>query len=256
MNDIIKSLFDRKSVRVFEDREIPLEEKRVILESALQAPSAGNMTLYTILDITDPKLKETLSITCDNQPFIAKAPLVLVFCADYNRWFELFKRHCDEVRNPDCGDLQLASVDAVIAAHNCVVAAESLGIGSCYIGDITENFECHRELLRLPRHVIPVCMLVFGYPVVQQREREKPTRFSLEDIAFENCYDNSKAMNMEQMLMKRQSIETEEALHDWVEKFCKRKYNSEFSIEMSRSCKEALRSFCGEAEQFNQSLHI
>lgn len=243
MNSIIESLFGRKSVRVFEERGISPEDKRLILESALQAPSAGNMTLYSIIDVTDEKIKETLSITCDNQPFIAKAPLVLVFCADYNRWYELFCRHTEKVRNPDYGELQLATVDAVIAAHNCVVAAESLGIGSCYIGDITENFERHRELLKLPRHVIPVCMLVFGYPTKQQVDREKPPRFSVEDIVFENCYDNSKAMNMEQMLMKRQGIESEEALHDWVEKFCKRKYSSEFSLEMSRSCKEALRAF-------------
>lgn len=248
MNDIIKSLFDRKSVRAFAEREITPEDKRLILESALQAPSAGNMTLYTILDITDEKLKETLSVTCDNQPFIAKAPMVLVFCADYNRWYELFKRHCDEVRKPSYGDLQLASVDAVIAAHNCVVAAESLGIGSCYIGDITENFERHRELFNLPQHVVPVCMLVFGYPVAQQIQRQKPPRFELEDIVFENTYDNIKAMNMEEMLAKRQGFEGEEALSDWADKFCKRKHNGEFSIEMSRSCKEAIKAFCGNEE--------
>ncbi len=248
MNNIIKSLFDRKSVRVFEDREISPEDKKFILESALQAPSAGNMTLYTILDITDRKLKDTLVITCDNQPFIAKAPLVLVFCADHNRWYELFCRHCDEVRKPSYGDLQLASVDAVVAAQNCVVAAESLGIGSCYIGDIAENFERHRELFNLPQHVVPVCMLVFGYPTDQQTQRQKPPRFELEDIVFENTYDNGKAMNMEDMLAKRQDFESEEALHDWVDKFCKRKHNGEFSIEMSRSCKEALKAFCGEKE--------
>ena len=80
MNEIIESLYNRKSVRVFEDKPIPVEYKELILSCALQAPSAGNMNLYTIIDVTDPKLKETLSQTCDNQPFIAKAPLVLVFC--------------------------------------------------------------------------------------------------------------------------------------------------------------------------------
>ncbi len=246
MNEIIKSLFERKSVRAFEDREIAPCEKELILSSALQAPSAGNMTLYTILDITDQKLKDTLAVTCDNQPFIAKAPLVLVFCADYNRWYKLFTRHCPQVRKPSFGDLQLASVDAVIAAHNCVVAAESLGIGSCYIGDISENFEQHREFFSLPSHVVPVCMLVFGYPTKQQRDREKPPRFKVEDVVFENTYDNSKAMDMERMLVRRDGRENAEDLHDWVEKFCSRKHNGEFSIEMSRSCKEMLRFFCEE----------
>lgn len=246
MNTIIESLYNRKSVRVFEDKEISCEDKRLILESALQAPTAGNMTMYTILDITDQSLKDTLAITCDNQPFIAKAPLVLVFCADFHRWYEVFRRHCDEVRKPDLGDLQLASVDAVIAAHNCVIAAESLGIGSCYIGDITENFERHRELFDLPSHVVPVCMVVFGYPTVQQTERAKPPRFAVEDIVFENTYWDSKALNMEAMLMKRQGFQSEDELKDWVYKFCQRKHNGEFSMEMSRSCKAALDFFCNE----------
>ncbi len=246
MNEIIRSLFERKSVRAFENKEIPLEQKRQILSAALQAPSAGNMTLYTVLDITDQKLKDTLSVTCDNQPFIAKAPLVLVFCADYNRWYQLFLRHCEHVRKPSYGDLQLASVDAVIAAQNCVVAAESMGIGSCYIGDIAENFERHRELFSLPSHVVPVCMLVFGYPTQQQKERQKPARFAVEDIVFENKYNNSKAMEMERMLSERDGRTSSDELHDWAQKFCNRKHNGEFSVEMSRSCKEMLRFFCGE----------
>ncbi|MBQ2944441.1 MAG: nitroreductase family protein [Ruminococcus sp.] len=246
MNEIIKSLHNRKSVRVFEDKDIPAEDKRLIFESALQAPSAGNMTLYTILDVTEQSLKDTLSVTCDNQPFIAKAPLVLVFCADFHRWYEFFCRHCDEVRKPSLGDLQLATVDAVIAAHNCVVCAESLGIGSCYIGDISENFERHRELFNLPSHVVPVCMLVFGYPTEQQKNREKPPRFKVEDIVFENAYDDSKAMNMDEMIASRQSFGSFDELHSWAEKFCARKHNGEFSVEMSRSCKAALDFFCGQ----------
>ena len=78
-NPILQSLFDRKSVRVYEEKPIPAEMKQAILEAAAQAPSAGCQQLYTILDITDPALKEALAESCDHQPFIAKAPLVLVF---------------------------------------------------------------------------------------------------------------------------------------------------------------------------------
>jgi FMN reductase (NADPH)/FMN reductase [NAD(P)H] len=131
MTQTIRELHARKSVRVYEDRPIEDEKKQAILEAALQAPTAGNQCLYTILDITDPALKERLAVTCDNQPFIATAPLVLIFCADAHRWYEAFCRHVDEVRRPDVGDLLLAQADALIAAQNAVVAAESLGIGSC-----------------------------------------------------------------------------------------------------------------------------
>ena len=89
-NPITDSLRNRKSVRAFEDRQIPEDIKQEILRCAAQAPTAGNQQLYTILDITDQALKEKLAVTCDNQPFIAKAPLVLIFCADAGKWHDAY----------------------------------------------------------------------------------------------------------------------------------------------------------------------
>lgn len=247
MNTVIKQLHQRKSVRVYEDRPIADAAKNVIFEAALQAPTAGNMALYTILDITDPAIKQALSKSCDNQPFIATAPMVLIFCADYRRWYDVFCRYEPEVRKPGTGDLFLAQADALIAAQNAVVAAESLGIGSCYIGDITENFEYHRTLLNLPRYVVPAAMLCFGYPTEQQMERVKPPRFQVADMVHENGYHQDKAAEMSRMLAQ-QTGRDEEALADWVRRFCKRKWNSDFSREMSRSCTEMVRHWCGEKE--------
>lgn len=243
MNETLELIYARKSIRAFTEREISPEDKRTILEAAVQAPSAGNMNLYTVLDITDQALKDRLAVTCDNQPFIAKGKLVLVFCADYRRWYDLFCEYADEVRRPDMGDLQLAQADALIAAQNAATAAESMGIGSCYIGDITENFEIHRELLRLPDFVVPVAMLVFGYPTEQQLNREKPRRFSVEDVVHENGYDGGKAARMGEMLMEREGKRGEE-FAEWVQRFCKRKWNSEFSEEMSRSCRVMAQAWC------------
>ena len=164
MNQTIQEIRARKSVRVYEDRPVPPEVKRAILDAAIQAPTAGNMTLYTILDITDPAIKAALAKSCDDQPFIATAPLVLIFCADYRRWYDVFSRYEEEVRSPGMGDLFLAQADTLIAAQNAVVAAESLGLGSCYIGDVVEHFEYHQQLLKLPRYVVPAAMVCFGYP--------------------------------------------------------------------------------------------
>ena len=243
MNPIVESLNQRKSVRVYENKPISEYEKQIIFNAAIQAPTAGNMTLYTILDITDSAIKEKLSVSCDNQPFIATAPLVLIFCADYYRWYRMFKRHVHPLRAPAEGDLILANADAIIAAQNAVVAAESLGIGSCYIGDIVEHYEFHRELLQLPDYVFPACMVCFGYPTQQQKERVKPTRFQISEIVHENGYQLGKADKMENMLISRNEI-TEPELADWVNKFCQRKWNSDFSVEMSRSCREIISSWC------------
>ena len=190
-------------------------------------------------------MKDRLAVTCDNQPFIARAKMLLIFCADYRRWYDVFCEHVAEVREPALGDMFLAQADAIIAAQNAVMAAESLGIGSCYIGDVTENFEIHRELLKLPRYVVPAAMLVFGYPTEQQRNRTKPRRFTVEDIVHENGYDMKKASRMGDMLMEREE-KTAEDFADWVRRFCARKWNSDFSVEMSRSCKAMTEDWCGE----------
>ena len=241
MNQIIQSLFDRKSVRVFTEQEITPEDKALILQAATQAPTAGNQQLYTILDITDPEMKQTLVKTCDNQPFIASAKMVLIFCADCKKWYDAFRFAGCEPRNPGVGDLALAISDATIAAQNAVVAAESLGIGSCYIGDIMENCEAHRQLLKLPRYVFPCCMLVFGYPTQQQKDRAKPLRSPMEHIVHENGYREMDAANLEALMDIR--VAAGNTYENWIHAFCKRKYNSEFSREMSRSVGEYLKDF-------------
>ena len=243
MNEVIKQLYERKSVRVFTDREIDESIVDEILTAAAMAPTAGNQQLYTILRITDEDLKRSLSESCDHQPFIAQAPLVLVFCADCRKWYHAFLEYGCDPRKPGVGDLMLAVSDTNIAAQNAVVAAQSLGIGSCYIGDITEHFEKHKQLLSLPQYVVPACMLVMGYPTTQQKERVKPPRFTYDDIVHQNCYDTVKASHMEQMLQNRQN-KTEEEFAAWIRAFCKRKWNSEFSTEMSRSVREMLKDWC------------
>ena len=240
MNPILQSLHARKSVCAFEDRPIPEELKQQILEAAVQAPTAGNQQLYTILDITDPLLKQALSITCDHQPFIAKAPMVLIFCADCKKWLDAYREAGCTPRAPGAGDLLLAVTDAAIAAQNAVVAAESLGIGSCYIGDVMENCERQRELLHLPDYVFPAAMLVFGWPTRQQRERPKPARCPMEQIVHTNAYRCMDGQELRAMLAGRTGAQ---GFEDWCAAFCARKYDSDFSREMTRSVEEYLHQF-------------
>ena len=167
MNDMIKCLTERKSIRSYTNQEISPDCKELILRAAMEAPTAGNQQLYTILDITSQGLKDRLAVTCDNQPFIAKGKMVLIFCADFQKWYQAFTLAGCSPRKPGQGDFLLAVEDSAIAAQNAATAAESLGIGSCYIGDIMENYEVHKELLGLPEFVFPALMLVFGYPTAQ-----------------------------------------------------------------------------------------
>jgi nitroreductase len=245
INDVLEQIKNRKSMRVFENKPIHDEVKDQLLQAAFEAPTAGCMMLYSILNITEQPLKEKLAVTCDDQPFIAKAPLVLVFLADYQRWYDSFAYEDCSPRTPGKGDLLLACADAIIAAQNTVVAAEALGLGSCYIGDIIENGEAVKEILQLPDYVIPAAMVVYGYPAEAQKKRRKPERYGKEYIVFDNTYHRLTREEHQKMHCTRDLKEdlTEENIRESIQAICKRKYMSEFALEMNRSAEAYLKHF-------------
>ncbi len=257
MNPVIETILKRKSVRAYEKKAIEPEVRAQLLRATLRAPTAGNLMLYSIIEVTDQHLKDELVKSCDNQPFIARAPLVWLFLADYQRWFDYFiasgveqlcARQNIPVRKPEEGDLFLACCDALIAAQTAVIAAESLGLGSCYIGDIMENYEVHRDLFSLPKYVFPICLLCFGYPTTQQMEREQTTRFHEKFILSDNNYHRLSAQEFEEMfhVTREQVFRGREELagaRNVGQLIYTRKFNADFSKEMSRSVRAILKTW-------------
>ena len=257
MNATLDLLMNRKSVRRYEQRPIPDAQKDLILGAALRAPTAGNMMLYSIIEVEDQALKDRLAITCDNQPFIAEAPYLLLFLADYQRWFdyylasgveELCQQRDLELRRPQEGDLLLACCDTLIAAHTAVIAAESLGIGSCYIGDILERYEIHREMFALPKYVLPVTLICFGYPTPGQADRKLTPRFAREYIVHKNSYQHINETELGKMMQARSEKFAEHGdRHPEAQNFGQfnylRKFSAEFTREMSRSVRKMIASW-------------
>ncbi len=251
LNETLKVIENRRSIRKYAQTPLTAEEKQTILHATLRAPTAGNMMLYSIIEVEDQALKDQLAVTCDNQPFIATAPWVLLFVADYQRFFDYYtfcdvESVCHEKgippRQPAEGDLLLASCDALIAAQTAVIAAESLGIGSCYIGDILENAEKHREMFDLPRFTLPITLLVFGRPFVSKDENRLTTRYDQEFVVFQNKYQR---LTKEQFISMNESaaarnfpnLSREEAAITLGRNNYFRKFVADFSIEMNRSSK-------------------
>lgn len=232
MNETLRQLYERKSMRAFTDRSITAEEREAILRAAFMAPTPGCQQLYTILEITDQSLKDALAVSCDNQPFIAKAPMMLIFCADCRKWYDAYRDVGCDARTPGAGDLLLAMQDALIAAQNTVTAADSLGLGSCYIGDIMERYEYHRELLHLPDYVFPATLVVYGAPTEAQKKRTKPARAEERWIVHENGY---RAFTPEDRRSLFSAYTGGKDYEEWMRAFCARKYSSDFAREMSRS---------------------
>ena len=260
MNQTMELLLNRKSVRAYEEKEISNEVKDTILAATMRAPTAGNMMLYSIIEVKDQGAKNRLVKTCDNQPFIAKAPLVLLFLADYQRWYDYFhisgvEQHCEQkeitMRKPQEGDLFLACCDALIAAQTAVIAAESLGIGSCYIGDIMENYEAHKAMFDLPRYVFPITLVCFGYPTKQQQKRELTQRFDEKYVIFEDRYNRFGMEAFEEMYRKRHTQMFGEkkklkGARNVGQMMYQRKFDSDFAHEMNRSVQAMLQAWVNE----------
>ncbi len=259
MNETLELINNRKSVRKFDKRKISEQDINSIIFSTMRAPTAGNQMLYSIIEVDDQSIKDKLVETCDNQPFIATAPLVLLFLADYQRSYDLFissgvkeysLQEGIEHRTPGPGDLMLASCDALIAAQNSVIAAESLGIGSCYIGDIMENYEIHRDMFNLPDYTFPITMLCFGYPIGNYKERKITPRYPQEYIHFKNQYKRFDKPDFEKMLKSIKDIYFKNENYTGNSKnigqhFYTRKFTSDFTLEMNRSVKKALSVWSG-----------
>jgi FMN reductase (NADPH) len=242
VNETIKLLDARCSTRAYATTSITDEEKRAILHAAMRAPTAGNMMLYSILEIDDQTLKDRLAVTCDHQPFIARAAWVLLFVADYQKWMDLFAAAgVDKMEGvprgvtPGVGDLLLACCDALIAAQNAVVAAESLGIGSCYIGDIMEQAETHAELLGLPRWTFPAALLCFGRPKGRRRRTERYE----ERVVHRDRYRRLSARELRAVSDDLDRAYGARGFRDGIANYVQdvyaRKFTAGFSAEMNRS---------------------
>ena len=195
-NHVTDCILDRASCRIFEDAPLTKEEEDTILTAAMRAPTAANLQLYSIIVIRDPETKKKLAKTCNNQPWLEKVPYMLVFCADYQRIYDFYDssnvgKKCKELKIPYIrpGEqfLFLAQEDAILAAQNAVLAGESIGISSCYVGHIMDYWETHAELFDLPRYVFPVVLLAMGRPA-RTAKKIKTERFKKEYIVFEEKY--------------------------------------------------------------------
>jgi hypothetical protein len=164
------------------------------------------MMLYSVIQVQAQKKKKRLSETC-NHAFIAQAPLVLLFLADMQRICDFYgafgvPEYCGEqgshMQTPQTSDLMMSCCDALIAAQTSVIAAESLGIGSCYIGDILGNYEEHQEMFQLPRWTFPIALVCYGY-YPEDIERKLNTRFDRRFIWFQDTYKHLSREEFEEM---------------------------------------------------------
>jgi len=158
------TLLNHRSIRKYRPDPIPRQILDYILEAGIRASTTGNMQLYSIVVTTDEAIKEELSPCHFNQPMVKEAPVVLTFCADFNRFNHWCRQRKAEPGYDNFLSFFTAAIDALLVAQNVCVAAEDAGLGICYLGTTTYMAGKIIDILDLPKGVVPVTTVTVGYP--------------------------------------------------------------------------------------------
>lgn len=190
MNDVLQLMANHRSIRNYNEEDIPNEIIEKIITTAQWASTSSNLQAYTIIKIKDKARKEKLAELCGKQQHVIDCPVFLVFCGDLNRISISAKMENKESHLNTVEPFIVATVDAALTAQNVMLAAESFDLGGVYIGGIRNNPKEVSELLNLPDLVYPVFGMCLGYPDKEKIPEQKP-RLPLKAILHEETYENA-----------------------------------------------------------------
>ncbi|MGN8260186.1 oxygen-insensitive NADPH nitroreductase [Pseudomonas sp. SMSB3] len=174
-NATIDQLLEHRSVRAFTDQPLADGTLETLIAAAQSASTSSNLQVWSVVAVQDDERKGRLSVLAGNQAYIRQAPLFLVWLADLSRASRLGEQHGVELEAlPYLESLLLGTIDAALAAQNAVVALESMGLGSVYIGGIRNDIEGVAKELDLPAQVYPVFGLCVGHPSPDRPAHVKP----------------------------------------------------------------------------------
>ena len=152
---MISSLKERRTIRKYLNKDIDEQLLNELLETAFRAPTTQNMQVYSVVITREQENKEKLAPAHFNQPTVTSAPVVLTFCADFNRFIKWCEQNHAEPGYDNFQSFVTAAIDALLVAQQFCTVAEISGLGCCYLGTTTYNAPQIAEILRLPKFVIP-----------------------------------------------------------------------------------------------------
>jgi nitroreductase len=195
-------LLERRTIRKYSSE--PVDDKLLndLIGMGCRASTTGNMQLYSIIVTRDVQMKASMAPIHFNQKMITEAPVVLTFCADFNR----FNKWC-RLRNAEPGydnflSFFTAAIDALLVAQTFCVAAESRGLGICYLGTVIYNANKLIDLLKLPKGVIPVATITLGWPA---EKPEQVDRLPLDAVVHSELYHDYSENDLEKFYKEKES---------------------------------------------------
>lgn len=164
-NEVISLLYRHRSVRRYTDEPVGDDIVTALIAAAQSAATSSNLQTWSVIEVREPARKDAVALLAGDQDFIRRAPVFLVFVADWARNRVIAERRGAPTGGIDFLESTLVGfVDAALAAQNAVVAAESLGLGVVYVGSVRNAPERLADLLGLPPGAFPVVGLAIGHP--------------------------------------------------------------------------------------------
>jgi nitroreductase len=195
-------LLNRKTIRKYNNNDISDDLLNELLEASCRASTTGNMQVYSIITTRSEEKKAELSPCHFNQAMVKDAPLVLTFCADFNR----FNLWCKQ-RNAEPGynnflSFITAALDALLVAQTFCIAAESKGLGICYLGTTIYTADKIIDILDLPPGVVPITTLTLGWP---DEDPEQVDRLALSSVVHSETYKNYSSEDIDRIYAEKES---------------------------------------------------
>jgi nitroreductase len=192
-NEVIAAMLDHRSVRGYKPDPVPSGTLETMMAAAQSAATSSNMQWTSVIVVSDPAKKKVLAEIAGNQKHIEQCPLYLCWVADMTRNAGISIAEKVEFETmPWLETFMVACIDVALAAQNAVVAAESLGLGTVYIGAMRNDPERVAKLLGLPKQSFVVFGLCVGYPTEQAGGEVKP-RLPQSIVVHQDGYDGRNA---------------------------------------------------------------
>lgn len=161
---MLETILNHKSIRKYQDKAVDSTVLDEILNAGVRASTTGNMQVYSIIVSQDTEMRKAIAPLHFNQPAVKNAPVLLTFCADYNRFNKWCKLNNAEPGYDNFLSFVTGAIDALLVAQNVCIAAESKGLGICYFGTTIYTADKIIDTLDLPKGVVPITTITLGYP--------------------------------------------------------------------------------------------
>jgi nitroreductase len=242
--DTLTNLITHRTIRKYKSDPIPDALLDKILEAGFRASTTGNMQVYSVIVSRDEEKRKELCKMHFGQKMVEQAPVLLTFCADFNRFNKWCLQREAEPGYDNFMSFFTAAIDALLVAQNAAVAAEDFGLGICYLGTTTYQADKLVEFFNLPQGVVPVTTLVVGFP---DEDPEQADRLPAAGIVHHETYQDYTREEIDEIYREKENLPQtarlieENQLDNLAQIFAYKRYTKKDNVHFSKVFLDVIR---------------